>query len=138
MSKDLTLPTNLQDRVDALDDALDDASDQSQTTYVLDALGKRIAAIVPVDVAEKHEQDIAAVLKTQVSLPSSISVPVALVKMLQHALQAGGLHTLVVPNETQAQMVRNGLARMSPGNTDVIVRVDESVANATLKAGHLQ
>ena len=43
-------------------DAIDLASDQDQMTWLTDATGKRIAAIVPVDVAESHEQMISGLL----------------------------------------------------------------------------
>jgi hypothetical protein len=45
-------------------DAIDSASDQGKTTYLRGANGKRIAAIVPVDVAEEHDQQIAEILAT--------------------------------------------------------------------------
>jgi hypothetical protein len=48
---------------DALYDAIDAASDQDTITWLTDG-GKRVAAIVPVDVAEREEATIAAVLAT--------------------------------------------------------------------------
>ena len=51
---------------DELMDAIDLASDQDQMTWLVSD-GKRIAAIVPVDVAEAHERDIADVLATPVA-----------------------------------------------------------------------
>jgi len=39
-----------------LADAIDLASDQGQHTWLTDGDGKRIAAIVPADVAEREEQ----------------------------------------------------------------------------------
>jgi hypothetical protein len=43
-------------------DAIDAASDQDRITWLTDRTGKRLAAIVPVDVAEDHEQLVASVL----------------------------------------------------------------------------
>jgi hypothetical protein len=47
----------------ALEDAIDLASDQDQMTWLTDH-GKRIAAIVPVDVAERYAQDYGAIPRT--------------------------------------------------------------------------
>jgi hypothetical protein len=43
-------------------DAFDNASDQDKITWAVDGRGRRVAAIVPVDVAEYHDQVIAGVL----------------------------------------------------------------------------
>ena len=45
-----------------LRDAIDNASDQDRITYLLSGRGKRIAAIVPVEVAERHEAELDALL----------------------------------------------------------------------------
>lgn len=45
-------------------DAIEAASDQGKITWLVDRNGKRIAAVVPVDVAEEHERQIEAVLAT--------------------------------------------------------------------------
>lgn len=49
-------------------DAVEAASSQDKITWLTDR-GRRVAAIVPVDVAEHHENTIAAVLATPVSGP---------------------------------------------------------------------
>lgn len=53
---------------DEVPDAVEAASSQDRLTWLTDR-GRRIAAIVPVDVAEHHESTIAAVLATPVSGP---------------------------------------------------------------------
>ena len=54
---------------DEFADAVDLASGQDTKTWIVDADGKRIAAIVPVDVAEAHEAAIDQVLHTSVGRP---------------------------------------------------------------------
>lgn len=53
---------------DEMLDAVEAASSQDRVTWLTDR-GRRIAAVVPVDVAEQHESTIAAVLATPVSGP---------------------------------------------------------------------
>lgn len=51
-------------------DAVDAASDQDKITWLVDQDGRKIAAVVPVDVAEAHERQIAGVLQTGLSTAS--------------------------------------------------------------------
>jgi hypothetical protein len=64
MSEELDLHELITDEYQArVSDAIDNASDQDKITWLTNG-AKRIAAIVPVDVAEYHEQMIAVVLRT--------------------------------------------------------------------------
>lgn len=72
-----------RDLARALVDAIDNASDQDRITWLTTAAGKRIAAIVPVDVAESHEQMIATVMRT----------PVGRIVVLDELRGFGALHT---------------------------------------------
>jgi hypothetical protein len=51
-----------RESLEDLQDAIDNASDQDVITYIIGLQGTRIAAIVPVEVAEKHEADLSAVV----------------------------------------------------------------------------
>lgn len=67
MSKEVEIsPLYEEDLAAALEDALVDASDQDQITYIMRS-GRRVAAVVPVDVAEEHDRKIAEVLRTPVA-----------------------------------------------------------------------
>lgn len=57
---------NLEEVGDKMLDAIDLAADQGQKTWLLSAEGERIAAIVPVDVAEEDDRRTAGVLQTPV------------------------------------------------------------------------
>jgi hypothetical protein len=71
MSEELDLHELTADEYqEHISDAIDAASDQDKITWLTDGK-KRIAAIVPVDVAEYHEQMIAGTLSTLVSPSSS-------------------------------------------------------------------
>jgi hypothetical protein len=48
-------------------DAVEGAASQDQETWITDADGRRVAAIVPVDVREYHDAMIAGVLGTPVA-----------------------------------------------------------------------
>jgi hypothetical protein len=67
MSDELILDGGDRELASALLDAIDNASDQNEIIWLVESRlpgAKRIAAIVPVDVAEEHERQIAAVLAT--------------------------------------------------------------------------
>jgi hypothetical protein len=51
-----------RESLEGLQDAIDNASDQDVITYIIGLQGTRIAAIVPVEVAEKYEADLSAVV----------------------------------------------------------------------------
>lgn len=73
-------------------DAIDAASDQDRITWLADR-GKRIAAIVPVDVAEYHEQMIADVLATQFTRAEAPRYPD--VRVSRSVLRDGDTATLL-------------------------------------------
>ena len=64
------------DPLDALMNAIEAASDQDQMTWLTEN-GKRVAAVVPVDVAEAHEQWMASVLAT-----GALAGPVAAIRRI--------------------------------------------------------
>lgn len=71
MSEARELRIDQHGNVDAREfaDAVEGAASQDRDTWVADAEGRRIAAIVPVDVAEAHEKLVERVLSTPVGKP---------------------------------------------------------------------
>lgn len=103
-----------EDDIEALGAALDNASSQDKITWVMSD-GQRIAAIVPVDVAEYHEEMIRKVLATPVG--PRVQFPQVTVQLSGHeggtgtiiartseAMRAAGLDDRTVRNFAEAVM----------------------------------
>lgn len=83
MSEELDLRELTSDEYQArISDAIDNASDQDKITWLTSGT-RRIAAIVPVDVAEYHEEMIASVMRT----------PVGRIVVLDELRGFGSLHS---------------------------------------------
>lgn len=83
------------DEDEKLYDAIDAASGQDRITWLLNDEGRRVAAIVPVDVAEAHEAMLARVLSTPVGKPKVRFPDVTACLSVNHSGNAGAIMATV-------------------------------------------